>query len=349
MEDIAPELLEKIKKDFLDFLGESEIDQLTYIGAEDYAEKVGEALAKAFSQNLSSAVLPDGKMYWNIADRVVRPLLTEDYNLVSNSAAQVQQALNEAAGLGLKAQTAPLNTDRIDGILNKLSDADQYDDVAWVLDEPVKTFSRSVVDDVLQANVNFQGKTGLRPKIIRKAEIKCCEWCSRMEGTYTYPEVPIDVYRRHERCRCVVEYDPGSGKRKDVWTKQWTNTAESDTINARKQVGILQSMPGSEKAIILNKKVNEFFLDPTGKHSSEFFDVGYTENDGELLKADLRRGLALNPAKLSKASTEEVPKYIVDMQLGITKHRTFRTVWWSDNPEGPRIITAHRVGGDKDV
>lgn len=108
-------------------------------------------------------------------------------------------------------------------------------------------------------------------------------------------------------------------------------------------------MPDYKKAIIPDKKVEKFFLDPNGKHSSEFFDVGYTQNDGEILKADFRRGLALNKAKLSKASTDDVPKYIVDMELGITKHRTFRTVWWVDSKDGPRIITAHRIGGDADV
>lgn len=27
-----------------------------------------------------------------------------------------------------------------------------------------------------------------------------------------YPDVPPDVYRRHERCRCTVLYDPADGK-----------------------------------------------------------------------------------------------------------------------------------------
>lgn len=249
MDDIAPGLLEILRAAFQKNLSsDAEGARLlkkiqsggaTYEDAGEYAEAVGGALAKAFQDNLSSAALPDGKLYWNIADRVLRPLLEEDHALVSDAAAKVQQALNQAAGIGLKAQTVPLNADRVDGILNRVADTEQYDDVAWVLDEPVRNFSHSIVDDSVRANAEFQNRVGLRPKIIRRTSGKCCEWCQRLAGTYEYPHnVPDDVYRRHERCRCVVEYDPGSGKRQNVHTKQWTDKADSATIEARKQIGI---------------------------------------------------------------------------------------------------------------
>lgn len=48
-----------------------------------------------------------------------------------------------------------------------------------------------------------------------------------------YPHVPADVYRRHERCRCKVEYDPGDGRRQNVWDKKWTEDPE--TLQARKE------------------------------------------------------------------------------------------------------------------
>lgn len=227
MDDIAPALLEKILNEFQEELGDQSITDMTYAGAADYAERVGDALAKAFRRNISSDVLPDGKMYWNIADRVIRPMLETDHQLISDVARQAQQALNEAAGLRLKAQAAEINQSRVDGILNKVCAADQYDDAAWVLDEPVKTFGRSVVDDTLKANVNFQGKSGLVPKIIRHARAGCCAWCSILDGTYEYPNIPKDVYRRHERCKCTVEYDPGSGKMQNVWTKTWKEDSEA--------------------------------------------------------------------------------------------------------------------------
>lgn len=237
MEDIAPKLFEKIKKDFLKILENIDSNAMNYIEAQSYAESVGSALAEALERNLSSSVLPDGRMYWNIADRVIRPLMEQDYELVSSVSAEVQRILNEAAGIGIKPQIAQLDADKIDGILNKISSAERYDDVAWVLNEPIKTFSRSIVDDTLKVNVEFQGKSGLHPKIIRKQESKCCKWCEGLAGTYNYPDVPKDVYRRHERCRCTVEY-AGTGKRQDVHTKQWKREQERDKIEIRKTVGL---------------------------------------------------------------------------------------------------------------
>lgn len=247
MEDIAPALLETLRQRFLQHLeGNAHAAELLeailagkagYEEAGDYAEAVGQALAGAFS-TITGADLPDGRMYWNIADRVVRPLLEEDHSMVSDAAVQVQKALNQAAGLGLQPQTVPVDSDKINGILNRLDAAAAYDDVAWILGEPVVTYSRGVVDATLQANVEFQGKTGLQPKVVRRAPYKCCEWCSRLAGSYTYPDVPRDVYRRHRNCRCVVEYDPGSGRRQNVHTKQWTEPAEDVTILERRLLGL---------------------------------------------------------------------------------------------------------------
>lgn len=222
MEDIAPALLKKIREDFQRLLKGVELSGDTYAAAQEYAEAVGTALTEAFRLNLAADQLPEGRLFWNIADRVVRPLLEEDHKLVADAAELVQQAINKAAGIGLKAQRAALNPDKVEGILNALADAVDFTEVAWMLDEPVKTFSRGIVDDTLHKNIDFQGKTGLRPRVIRTAERHCCEWCSSLAGVYAYPDVPDEVYQRHKCCRCSVEYDPGDNiRRQDVWSKVW--------------------------------------------------------------------------------------------------------------------------------
>lgn len=247
-EDIAPALLELLQQDFASRVQNNKklqalmelinTGKATYIQAEEAAYELGKALSQAFGNCLSSAVLPDGKMYYNIAQRVVGPMLREDHKMIAKISEQVQAALNKKAGIGLKPQTAEVDEDRIYGIVNKISEADCFDDVAWVLGEPVVNFAQSVVDSILKANVEFQGKAGLSPKIYRKAERKCCEWCQGLAGEFEYPMVPDDVYRRHERCRCTVEYDPGSGKRQNVHTKGFTQTTESAKVDARKVLGI---------------------------------------------------------------------------------------------------------------
>lgn len=247
MDDIAPELLERIRQDFnnaytnsekiTSLLAKVKAGRATYAEANEYAVELGEILASAYNKNITSAVLPDGQMYYNIAKRIIEPTMSNNYNLIADISMQVQKSLNETAGIGVKAIRPELNSDRIDGIVNRIS-SEAFENVKWLLNEPVKNFSQSVIDDSIKANSEFQGKAGLTPRIVRKLSGECCEWCARLAGKYTYPDVPPDVYRRHQRCRCTVDYDPGSGKVQNVHSKQWKTKDESDKIEVRKLIGL---------------------------------------------------------------------------------------------------------------
>lgn len=248
MSDISPQLLESIKAAFdknlkadktaAALLKEINDGSGTYIQAQQYADRVGQALASAFSSCLSSDILPDGKMYQNIAEKIMLPMLKNNYSLVSNASVTVQSNLNKEAEIGLKAQTAAFDSDRATNLVYKVSSYSNYDDAAWVLREPIKDFTVCVVDNILKKNAEFQAKSGLLPVIVRKAESKCCKWCSNLEGVYQYPDnVPKDVYRRHDNCRCTVDYKPGNGKKQNIWNqKQWTDETESDKIELRKLI-----------------------------------------------------------------------------------------------------------------
>ena len=230
--DIAPALLKKLQKAFAEKFNQNkkiqELYQAIQEGRATYAEvnelsiEVGNILAEVFQENLSSSILPDGRMYYNIAKRTVEPMMKNNYNIVIDNGVVVQELLNRAAGIGIKVQVPPVNQSRIDGIIDRLDAEEVFDDIKWILDEPVKNFTQAAVDDLVKVNVEFHYNLGLRPKIVRKAAPGCCKWCDALEGEYEYPDgVPKDVYRRHRFCRCTVEYDPGDSRRQDVWTKQW--------------------------------------------------------------------------------------------------------------------------------
>lgn len=230
-DDITPGLLQKIEKDFAERIKHSEklnnaiaileTKKATYADANVVALEAGEILASLLSENITSEILPDGKMYYNIAERVLNKMLGKNYKLISAFSSEVQEILNKAAKIGLKTQVPKLNQDRIDGLVNRISSTENFDDVKWLLDDPIVNFSQSIVDDFIEANASFQAKTGLKPQLIRRAESKPCAWCQSLAGIYDYANAPEDIYRRHERCRCTVEYDPRSGRRQDVWSKTW--------------------------------------------------------------------------------------------------------------------------------
>ena len=245
MEDIAPKLLEKIQKDFQTMLDKSEIisrlykkvrdGTATYKEANEYSVEVGHILADVYGNNLSSEVLPDGKMYYNIAKRIISPTMENNYHLITEVTKEVQNSLNSEARIGIKPMIPELNRDRINGIINRLSREAVFDDVKWILEEPIVNFCQSIVDDAIKVNAEFHGKAGMKPKIIRKMAGNCCEWCREVAGTYSYPNVPDDVYRRHQRCRCTVDYFPGNGKVQNVHNKQVRNESIIEQSKKRTQ------------------------------------------------------------------------------------------------------------------
>lgn len=256
---LGAELRERVLKDFERRRRESpglerlekakEAGKATYKEADEYAVAVGDMLAKSYEANITQDLLPLGKMDYETAAEVVRPPLELDYDIISQYVAEIQKALNTQAGLGLNAVVPEVDENRIQGIIDHIAAAPDYDSTSWILGEPVRNFSQNIVDESAKQNFEYQSKSGLSPKIIRTAEapgirsIKRgkktykyqvpCKWCAALAGTYDYNKVKAtgsDVYRRHEGCRCIVEYSPDGVKRQNVHTKEWV---DQKTINQR--------------------------------------------------------------------------------------------------------------------
>lgn len=229
MSDVVPELLKEIQDDFqrqfrsnskvIDIYGKIRSHLATYKEANEFSIQCGEMLASSFKKYLTTDVLPEGRMWYNIATRILTPTLRNNYSLITDVTDSAQQIFNEKNGIGLKPITPAFITDRLNGLIDKVSNAENYDEVSWVMDEPIVNFSQSIVDQAIKDNADFQFRSGMTPKIRRTVVGGCCEWCQRLAGTYEYPYVPTDVYRKHNRCRCTVEYISAE-KKQNVWTKQ---------------------------------------------------------------------------------------------------------------------------------
>ncbi|WP_171039283.1 hypothetical protein [Streptococcus pseudopneumoniae] len=281
VEDIVPSLLKKIKSEFegarldsevlKDLLSKLHHSKASYLDANQYAIEIGEILSKTLGASLTNETLPDGKMYYNIAQRVLTDVLGRNYELVSDYTEQVQKNLNSEAKIGLAAQVPELNQDRIDGLVNRLASEESFDDVKWLLVDPIVIFSQSIVDDSIRKNAEFHHKVGLSPKIVRRVVGHPCKWCKSLEGSYNYPEILKDIYRRHGNCRCTVDYHPGNGKKQNVHTKRWAEDKKKSFIEHRKKIGL----PDNDKPYVSVKK--EWL-----KHSKKgsVSDMEYWEQDG---------------------------------------------------------------------
>lgn len=267
--DIVPELLEKIQNEFKNKTEKSKVltkkilalkaGKVTHLDSNEFAVEVGNILAEVFKNEITEDVLPDNKMYYNIAKRLIEPNMKSNYDLVSDYSRDVQEVLNKESNISLKAIKPELNQDRIDGLVNKICEYDDFKEGKWLLEEPIKNFTQSVVDDTIKTNADFQYKAGLTPKIVRKEVGNCCDWCKEVVGVYEYPDVPKDVYRRHQRCKCTVDYLPGNGKKQDVWSKKWT---KSDNEEVQERIRFSeelknQTKPQKSNHAIYNKMFND--------------------------------------------------------------------------------------------
>lgn len=221
----------------------------TYKDAHAYAVEVGEILSKVLNVHVTAETLPDGKMYFNIADRVLNETLKNNYSLVSDYTESVQTRLNQQAGLKLQAQCPGFDQDRVKGFVNKLSSADDFTDVQWVLGDPMVNFTQSVVDNSIKKNAKFHSDAGMKAVIKRQVKGKACDWCRGLEGTYDYPKgTPNEVFHRHENYRCVTDYLPGDGKKQNVWSKSWRKEAITQREREKRALEDIKSNNGRTDA-----------------------------------------------------------------------------------------------------
>lgn len=243
--DIVPALLEKIKGDFAasvsadgkiqKFLkrirdGTADMDEASL-----FARRLGDILADVLERNVTQDILPGGRMYYNIADRTIRPMLEENFKLANEAAKAVQALLDEDAGIRLNAMGGTWPEERVDTLIGAIGeDGIEWEETARRMDEPVRNISQSFFDEFVRKNAEFRHKAGMSMMIVRKLAGGACPWCRNLAGAYDYSEAPKDVYRRHDNCKCTVTFRHGR-VRVNVWTKE--DWLVPEQITARKLAG----------------------------------------------------------------------------------------------------------------
>lgn len=130
MTDIVPALYEKIQSDFQQNIAEKKsiqtfrekLERNTATSQEVslYAADLGECASKALCGNLTLDALPDQRLYWNIADRTIRPMLEEVYTMVNDAAEIVRKAEDEKLGIHIGSVSADFPEDRVHDLMDKL-------------------------------------------------------------------------------------------------------------------------------------------------------------------------------------------------------------------------------------
>lgn len=264
MNDIVPELLAAIQASFADKVAadrelkkikkkiEAEAAEMT--DGHAYAERLGEILSDVLLDEITPEALPDGTLYYNIADRAIRPMIEQNHDMINLTAADIQRIIDAAQNIGLAPVQPEIDKGRVDGLIDKMSGAEDYR--KW-LGEPIVNIAEHSFDEYVRKNADFRHKAGFEPKIVRTlgtSEVRRskkriyqipCAWCRNLAGIYNYYDVyntGNDVFRRHEGCRCVVTYQNGSF-RQNVHTRDtWENPVAAYYERQQARNNIIQSL-----------------------------------------------------------------------------------------------------------
>ena len=202
----------------------------TYDDANTFSIMTGESLSETLLNGITDDLIFDGMLPYGAAKEIIFPMIQDNYELVIKYCENVQNSLNEKAGINLKYIAPEFDQDRAYGIVYGIT-TDKFEKIKnSFLGETIINQSQDIVTQSVRANAKFQYETGMHPKIIRTVAGGCCDWCANLAGTYDYETVKAtgnDVWRRHRYCRCTVTYDPGNGKRvQNAYSKKWVDREE---------------------------------------------------------------------------------------------------------------------------
>ena len=233
-EDISPELYNQIKTRFnsacasdpvlVNIIHKARAGTATQVDMAAFSEGMGKHASDAIKAVLTEENLPNGTLYYNIAQKTIAPLLEKNYDTINRIAGLQQAATDQAAkrNIGIVKGGHPEN--RIKQVIDYATDAGTGGPLKNALTDPVITAHRKFYDDFLKENARLRSELGLHAVVTRLYDGKGlhggrdeCGWCLERSGTWTYEEANRNgVFERHPGCGCTILYT--TEKRHEILT-----------------------------------------------------------------------------------------------------------------------------------
>ena len=219
----------------------------TYEDANLFAQITGQYCGDIIVESLLEAY-PSGAIPEAAAVVLIPRPLQDNYDLVVDFVEEVQEKLNERAGIGLNPVKPSFNANRARGLAAEVSRLEDLSQYSKIFKLQVENAALSVVDDAVRQNAKAHTLAGLKPKVVRTYDgvglhngKDVCEYCASKAGEWDYESaIKNSVFARHPGCHCEIAYI--TAKRTDVqsnWNRnEWTQVRNSDTIEARRRYGL---------------------------------------------------------------------------------------------------------------
>lgn len=240
MEDVAPELYDEIQKIYKESVrSDKRITNIvsrvkagkgTQSDLRILADRLGKHSSDALKQVLKVDRLPDGKLYWNIAEKTIKPTLEQTHNVVNAVASLEKRAEDTKHGIKLALKTGGDPSRRISEVMNFATNSVTQAELSNALTDPVKTVVIAFLDDFEKTNAQVRSEAGIPQYVVREYDgvglhSGACNWCLERAGTWSYEDAEANgVFERHPGCGCTIEvlYEDGfAGIQKDWTHNEW--------------------------------------------------------------------------------------------------------------------------------
>lgn len=137
-EDVAPKLLEEINNTFNGKVKTDPLIKSLKKNAQDgkailkdaytYTTRISKHATDSVVLVLRADNLPDGKLYWNIAERTILPFFRAVHEQIIDYAVSATECEDKKIGIGLKPIRPAFNEERLKTVLNALVNYSLEDD-----------------------------------------------------------------------------------------------------------------------------------------------------------------------------------------------------------------------------
>lgn len=86
-------------------------------------KRMGEIASRVLIENIKPEMMPNDKMYWNIAEKAIKPLMIKIHGIVNKVAAEVVMAERKANGIHVKPIEPVFPKERIESLINNFVNA----------------------------------------------------------------------------------------------------------------------------------------------------------------------------------------------------------------------------------
>ena len=86
-------------------------------------KRLGEISSKVLIENIKPEMMPNDKMYWNIAEKAIKPLMIQIHGIVNKVAAEVVEAERKTNGIHIKPIEPVFPEERIESLINNFVNA----------------------------------------------------------------------------------------------------------------------------------------------------------------------------------------------------------------------------------